>query len=95
MKITPKEVEHIAKLARIKLSKEEGKRFKDQISSILEYVNKLKKADVSKVEPTSHVTGLVDVRREDKVDEFKNPDKLVDLAPDKEDGCVKVKAVFK
>jgi aspartyl-tRNA(Asn)/glutamyl-tRNA(Gln) amidotransferase subunit C len=95
MKISPKEVDHMAKLARIKLSKEEGHKYGEQLSSILEYVNKLKKVDVQEIEPTSQVTGLVDVRRQDKIDDFDEPDKLVDLAPDQERGYIKVKAVFK
>jgi len=52
--ITKKEVQHVAKLARLGLTEKEVKRFQKELSSILNYIEKLKEVDISKVEPTSH-----------------------------------------
>jgi aspartyl-tRNA(Asn)/glutamyl-tRNA(Gln) amidotransferase subunit C len=65
MKITRKEIEHIALLARLSLSEEEKDLFGSQLSSILDYVEKLNELDTKHIEPTSHVLPLNNVMRDD------------------------------
>ncbi|MEW6001420.1 MAG: Asp-tRNA(Asn)/Glu-tRNA(Gln) amidotransferase subunit GatC [Nitrospirota bacterium] len=65
MKISKGEVEHIALLARLSLSKEEEDLFGSQLSSILSYMEKLNELDTRNIEPTSHVLSLSNVMRED------------------------------
>ncbi|KKR05399.1 MAG: glutamyl-tRNA(Gln) amidotransferase subunit C, aspartyl-tRNA(Asn)/glutamyl-tRNA (Gln) amidotransferase subunit C [Candidatus Peregrinibacteria bacterium GW2011_GWC2_39_14] len=65
--LSEEEVKHIAKLARIRLTDAEIKKFSTQLTDILEYVKILEEVDVTNVEPTSQVTGLKDVMREDVV----------------------------
>lgn len=60
------DVIHIAKLANLTISKEEEKKFESQLSSVLDYVNKLKEVDTKNVETTSQVTGLENITREDE-----------------------------
>jgi len=48
MAITQAEVEHLAELSRIKLSPEELEKYQGQLSSILDYISQLKKADVKR-----------------------------------------------
>lgn len=64
--ISKKQVEHIAKLARIELTEKEKEKFSTELSSILEYIDKLNRVDTSKVEPTSQVTGLENEFRNDE-----------------------------
>lgn len=96
MSLTKQEVEKIALLARLGLSEEEKEIFAKQLSSILDYVEKLNEVDTTGVEPTAQVTGLENVMREDEViqhsDEIKKG--LMDQAPDKEDNLIKAKSVF-
>jgi aspartyl/glutamyl-tRNA(Asn/Gln) amidotransferase C subunit len=54
----------------------------------------MEKADVSKVEPTSHPFSLENVVREDEPKKDKCAD-LVEMAPDKKDNYVKVKSILK
>ncbi len=61
-------VPHIAKLANLPLTEEETKKFETQLSSILHYVEKLKNIDTKSVKPTSQITGLENVTREDKAE---------------------------
>ena len=68
MKLTKQEVEHIANLARLELTEKEKEKFSTQLSSILDFVKKLQKVDLSKVEPTAQVTGLLNVTRQDAVE---------------------------
>ena len=65
MKIIKDEIEHIALLARLSLSEEEKEMFGSQLSSILDYIDKLNELDTSAVQPTSHVLCLHNVMRDD------------------------------
>ncbi len=56
---------HLSGLARLSLSDEETKLFKNQLSSILTYMEKLNELDTRGVEPTSHVILIRNVDRED------------------------------
>ena|SRR3989344_4360072 len=97
--LTDKEVKHIAELARIKISSKEEKSLKKDLSSILEYINKLNEVDVTGVEPLYQTTELVNSFRSDeprgefKMDENLN-EKLIGQAPHKEGRFVKVKSVL-
>ncbi|PIZ55852.1 Asp-tRNA(Asn)/Glu-tRNA(Gln) amidotransferase GatCAB subunit C [bacterium (Candidatus Torokbacteria) CG_4_10_14_0_2_um_filter_35_8] len=93
-KLTRKEVEHIAKLSRIELTKEEVEKFRRELSSILDYVEKLKEVDTEKIGPTFQVTGVKNVFRPDEIEKSLEREKLLDNAPDKDDGYLKVKKVF-
>lgn len=65
--ISDSDIKHIAKLANIKLSEEEIKKFTPQLSKIIDYVSELSEVDTKDVEPTSQTTGLTNVTRSDLV----------------------------
>ena len=93
--ITKKELRRIAKLARLSLTKDEEERFTKELSSILNYVEKLKEADVSGVEPISHPIVLENVmRRSDENQKLAKSKRLLELAPETKDGYLKVKSIF-
>jgi len=94
--IKRKEVEHIAKLARLGLKSKEKKKFTEELSAILDFVDKLNQVKTDKIEPTAQVTGLENVVRRDKgrAKAKRKTDKLLDLAPAVEKRHVKVKAVL-
>jgi len=69
MKITKKEVEHVANLARLTLSDEELEVMTGQLDTILSYVDKLEELDTSNVEVTTHVFSITNAFREDLVTE--------------------------
>ncbi len=66
-RITRKEVDHVARLARLALSEEERELMTRQLDRILGYVDKLNELDTAQVEPTSHVIPMENVMREDAV----------------------------
>lgn len=96
MKLTKQEVEHIATLARLELTEKEKEKFVGQLSAILRYFKELQKVDLSKVEPTAQVTGLENITRPDEVVKCDKETmaRLVEMAPEKENNLIKVKAVF-
>lgn len=61
-------IHYVAKLARIALSPDEEQRLGAQLGHILGYIEKLKSADVTGVEPTAHAFPLVNVTRPDVVE---------------------------
>lgn len=96
-KITEKEVEHIAELARIRLTEKERHKFTEDLGNILNFVDKLNEVNTDGVEPVSNMTGLDSVFRKDEASAEIDPEKskrLVDQAPDSKDNYVKVKSVF-
>lgn len=90
MKLTKKQVEETAGLARLKAEKG----FQKDLSAVLDFMEKLNELKTDKVEPIAHITGLENITRKDKAASFKNKKELLDLAPQKENGCVKVKSVL-
>ncbi len=58
MKLSRKETEHLALLARLGLSEDEMERFREQLSTILENFEILQQVDTSDVSPTAHSIGL-------------------------------------
>jgi len=66
MKLTLEEVEHIAELARLKLSDEEKARYGEQLSDILAYAVRLQTVDTSGISPTSSVLPARSILRPDE-----------------------------
>lgn len=92
--IDKEQVKHIAKLARIGLTDEKIEKMQKELSAILDYFEKLKEVDVSDVEPTSHSMSLENVFREDEENEQRLEKDLIDMAPDKKDGYLKVRSIL-
>lgn len=88
------DVSHVAKLAELELKPEEIKKFETQLSKVLDYVDQLKKVDTDKVEPTSQVTGLENVTREDEPSPSLSQEEVLKNAKSKHNGMFKVKAIF-
>ena len=93
--ISKQEVQHIARLARLGLTDKEIEKYQKELSSILDYVEKLKEVDISGIEPTSHSIKVENVMREDEAKGKSAGNKLIDLAPDKKDKYLKVKPILK
>jgi len=88
--ITIKDVEHVAKLARLKLSEDEKVTFSKQLDDILKYVEQMNEIDTTGVEPMSHAIPLTNVMREDEVIYTNTKKELMANAPEEEDGFFKV-----
>jgi len=65
-KLTDKEIKHIAQLSKLELSARETEKFKKQLSSVVNFINQLKKVKTDGIEPTSQTTGLVNVLATDE-----------------------------
>jgi len=93
--LTREDVLKLARLARLDLSDEEIETFRKEISEVLQYVAQLDNVDVSGLKPTTQVTGLTNVMREDEVIDYGiRPADLMRLAPKTQDGQIKVKRMI-
>lgn len=63
------DIQHIAKLANLRIDADQEKLFIPQLTAILAFVSKLQEISTDNVKPTAQVTGFVNVYREDVVDE--------------------------
>jgi aspartyl-tRNA(Asn)/glutamyl-tRNA(Gln) amidotransferase subunit C len=81
--IEDRDVEHVARLARLALSDAEKARMRTELSAILAHIDTLKEVAVEGVEPTSHAVPLVNVMRDDDVAECLPIDEALANAPDR------------
>jgi len=94
MPVTIKDVEHIAKLAKLEFSEDEKTKFTEQFNEILAFMEKLNELDTSKVEPLSHVIELQNVFREDERKPSIPPGEALKNPPAKTDKFFKVPKVI-
>lgn len=94
LKLTIDEVKHVAHLAQLSLTEGEVKKFRRQLSEILDFVGQLSRIETKEVIPTSQVTGLENVFREDIVRPSLSQDEALANAPRKHEGYFVVKAIF-
>lgn len=88
--ITVKDVEHVARLARLSLTEAEKSLYTEQLSRILDYFSELDEVDTTGVEPMSHPVSATNVLRSDVVVNPPGHEKMLKTAPDKEDAFFRV-----
>ncbi len=88
--ITVKDVEHVAKLARLELTEEEKEKFTTQLGDVLKYVDQMNEVDTTGIEPMAHAIDFVNVMREDTVKYEQTKEELMKNAPSEENGFFKV-----
>lgn len=88
--ITIKDVEHVAKLARLELSEAEKEKFTKQLGDVLKYVEQMNEVDTTGVTPMAHAFDVVNVMREDEVKYEQTKEELMANAPFEENGFFRV-----
>lgn len=95
MKIDDQMFERLTRLSKIHVRDTEREKLEGQLSSILDFVETLNEVDVEGIEPTTQVTGLQTVLREDQVNADYDREEMLETMPDTTaDGHLKVHAVF-
>jgi aspartyl-tRNA(Asn)/glutamyl-tRNA(Gln) amidotransferase subunit C len=94
MSLSEKDVNHVARLARLALTDEERKNTLGQLGRILDHIQALSKYDTAGVPPTTHVIPLSNVWREDEPHPFLDTASILANAPDREDVYFKVKKII-
>ena len=94
MKISRKEVQHVAALARLDLAEEEQERLTTELDSILGYMEKLSELDTTDIDPLAHVIDLVNGFREDRIVNQPRTDELLANAPARDDDFISVPKII-
>jgi aspartyl-tRNA(Asn)/glutamyl-tRNA(Gln) amidotransferase subunit C len=81
--IDRKDVEHVARLARLALTDAEIETMRVQLNGILAYIEKLNALATDGVEPTSHAVPMVNVMRDDAPGPCLPRDEALANAPDR------------
>jgi aspartyl-tRNA(Asn)/glutamyl-tRNA(Gln) amidotransferase subunit C len=85
----------LARLARLDLSDEEVKEFQQELAEILQYVEQLDNVAIDDLQPTSQVTGLVNVTRDDVIKDYGYvAAELLKNIPHTQDDHIKVKRMI-
>ena len=88
------DIDHLAKLANLPLTPDEKSKFEKQLSETLDYVKQLEEIDTKNVEPTSQVTGLENVTRDDQAAPSMSQEDALKNAKSVHNGFFKVKAIL-
>jgi|SRR5882757_2495970 len=93
--LTRDDVLKLAQLARLRLSDDEIAEYQKELAEILHYVELLGDIDISGLEPTSQVTGLINVTRDDEIIDYGyEPHELLKNVPTVEADQIKVKRMI-
>ncbi|MDL2344884.1 Asp-tRNA(Asn)/Glu-tRNA(Gln) amidotransferase subunit GatC [Deinococcus sp. MIMF12] len=85
-----REVEHLARLARLDLTPEEREALRGDLGRILGYFEQLRTVDTAGVEEMQRPVSLVNVLRDDVPGEVLAPEAVAALAPEMDGGFVRV-----
>ena len=88
--IDREQVLHVARLARLELTDEEVERMANELTTILDHVERMNELLLEGVEPTSHVVELENVLRPDEPRPSWPREQILEPAPDPADGGFRV-----
>ena len=94
MDIDIKQIEQIASLSRIKLTDDEKDIFREQLTYILGYIEKLNELDTDDVQPMAYATSIKNVFREDQQKSSFPRQEILELSPSSANGFFKVPKVL-
>lgn len=86
MSLEKKDVEKVARLARLKITDEEATRYGAQLSNIIDFVEQLKEVDTDNVEPLASVVDIKLRLREDVVTDGGIQEDILANAPESLEG---------
>jgi aspartyl-tRNA(Asn)/glutamyl-tRNA(Gln) amidotransferase subunit C len=94
MTLSLAEVEHIAELARLKLTDDEKARYREQLSAILDYAARLQQLDTEAIPPTANVLPLHTILRDDEAHPGMSTADALKNAAEKDAEMFKVRVVL-
>ncbi len=94
MTIDKKQVENIAQLARLDLSKSEIAKMQKELAGILTYIEQLKQSATKNTQPTNHSVALENVMRPDQVEERPVSRQILEQMPEREGDYLKTRQIL-
>lgn len=93
-RITPEQIEHVARLARLALTAEEVTALTDELAAVLDHARDIAELDLDDVEPTNNPLAGTNVWRDDIVGATLDRDEVLAAAPAAEDDRFSVPAIL-
>ena len=93
-RISPEQVRHVARLARLALDDDEVALYAGQLSAILEHVDAVRRLDTAEVPPTAHPLPVQNVLREDSELPCLDRATVLAQAPAVESDCFRVPRIM-
>ena len=93
-RISSDDVSKVAKLARLDIPENQLEVYANQLEKILEYVSQLEKINTENVPPTTRAVEVVNVLRNDVIEESNIREDLLELGPSREGEFYKVPKII-
>lgn len=94
MSISSEQIDHIARLARLKTDPEKSEYYAGQLSRIMDLVEQMNRIDIGDIEPMSHPQDVALRLRDDEVTAENQREAYQAIAPDAQDGLYLVPRVI-
>jgi aspartyl-tRNA(Asn)/glutamyl-tRNA(Gln) amidotransferase subunit C len=94
MALTLSDVEHIAKLAHLSLTDDEKRLYREQLSAILDYAQRLQELDTDAISPTATILPVYSVLRADDPRPSMPLEDLQTNAPEMEERMFRVPVIL-
>ena len=94
MSLTRAEVQHIAELAKLQLTEAEEALYQEQLSAILDYIQRLNTLDTGAIPPTATVLPLRSVMRDDVPRPSLSVDEVLANAPARAGDSFEVRVIL-
>ncbi|MBI2107862.1 Asp-tRNA(Asn)/Glu-tRNA(Gln) amidotransferase subunit GatC [Candidatus Woesearchaeota archaeon] len=89
MDISTKTIEHVAEIARLRLTEKEKEKFVPQLKEALEFFSKLSEVNTDNVKPSFHPVEIKNAMRDDIEGKCLAQDEALSLTEHKKDGYFK------
>ena len=93
-RISPADVAHVARLARLDITDDEVELFAEQLAAVLEHANDVAALDTAGIPATAHPLPLQNVFREDVEHQSLDRDEVLAMAPQAEEGRFRVPRIL-
>ena len=93
-RISPDDVRHVARLARLRLTDAELSRFTEQLGDVLDHATDMAALDLDGVPPMAHPIEMSNVLRDDVVGPTLSPEEVLAEAPASENGMFRVQPMM-
>jgi aspartyl-tRNA(Asn)/glutamyl-tRNA(Gln) amidotransferase subunit C len=92
--ISPADVAHVARLARLDVTDDELELFSGQLAAVLDHADDVAALDTAGVPPTAHPLPIANVLRDDAERPSLDRDEVLAMAPEAEDGRFRVPRIL-
>jgi len=92
--LSEKDVQYVAKLARLEVTDQETAKYTQQLGNILQYVEQLNKLDTTNVEPLTHPLDVKNVFRKDEVAPSLSQKDVLSNGPEVQSGHFRVPKIM-